>query len=152
MSHRIAAIKRYRQACRRFDGVLRIRQAACVKYYSRTSLRLCETAIGIRESRIEIDRLPKEPFGHRIIAHSGFLQMPHTTLIGSPGVEVARWLPDRALQFGMGDCWGDGNRYRLGDLVLHDEDVGEIAVVALGPDMLAGLGLDQLRGNADAVG
>src|SRR5215472_10345754 len=151
MSHRIAAIKRYRQACRRFDGVLRIRQAACVKYYSRTSLRLRETAIGIRESRIEIDRLPKEPFGHRIIAHSGFLQMPHTTLIGGPRVEAARGLSHSALLLRIGDCWSNGNRHRLCDLVLQCKDVGEIAIVALGPDVLASLSLNKLGSNTDAV-
>src|SRR6266705_7149104 len=104
MSHRIVAVKRYRQARRRFDGILRIRQAACIKDYSRPLLRLGETAISIREARIEIDRLSKEPFGHSVIAHRGFLQMPHTMLIGSPGVEVTRRLPHGALLFGMGDC------------------------------------------------
>jgi len=39
----------------------------------------------------------------------------------------------------------------LGDLVLHCKDVGEIAVVALGPDMVADLGLDQLRSDADPI-
>ena len=31
------------------------------------------------------------------------------------------------------------------------KDIGEITVVALGPDMFIGLGLDQLRGNAHRV-
>jgi hypothetical protein len=39
----------------------------------------------------------------------------------------------------------------LRDLVLYGEDVGEIAVVAVGPDMPASLDLDQLRGDADPV-
>ena len=40
---------------------------------------------------------------------------------------------------------GDG----LGDIVLDGEDVGELAVVAFGPEMIAVLCVDQLRGHAD---
>ena len=45
----------------------------------------------------------------------------------------------------------DRRDHPLGDLVLHRENVGEVAVVALGPDVVAGCGFDQLRGDADAV-
>ena len=38
----------------------------------------------------------------------------------------------------------------LGDVVLHGEQVLQHAVVAIGPDVLAGLGFDQLAGDADA--
>ena len=38
----------------------------------------------------------------------------------------------------------------LGDVVLHGEQVFQHAVVAVGPDVLAGLGLDQLAGDAQA--
>ena len=37
------------------------------------------------------------------------------------------------------------------DLVLNGEDVGQIAVVAVGPDVGAGLGVDELRGDANAI-
>ena len=37
------------------------------------------------------------------------------------------------------------------DLILQREEVGEIAVIAFGPDVLAGLGLDELRSDADAI-
>src|SRR5690348_10902318 len=40
---------------------------------------------------------------------------------------------------------------RLGDLVLHSEHVGEIAVKALGPDMAAGDDVNELRANANAI-
>jgi hypothetical protein len=55
------------------------------------------------------------------------------------------------LLFGIGNGRGDGDRHRLGDVVLQRKNVSEIAVVPLGPDMIAGLGLDQLRGDADAI-
>ena len=44
---------------------------------------------------------------------------------------------------------GCGDRPR--DLLLNGEDVGELAVVILGPDMRAVVGLDELRGDAHAV-
>src|SRR5215469_11892093 len=77
--------------------------------------------------------------------------MPETALICGPGVEASRLLPHGALLLGIGDSRSNSNRHRLADFVLHHEDVGEIAVVALSPDMLAGLGLDQLAGDANAI-
>ena len=38
----------------------------------------------------------------------------------------------------------------MGDLVLNGEDVGEIAVVAVGPEVTAVFALDELRGDAHA--
>ena len=40
---------------------------------------------------------------------------------------------------------------RLRDLVLHGEDVGEVAVVALGPDVAAACAVDQLGGDPHPV-
>jgi hypothetical protein len=77
--------------------------------------------------------------------------MPQPALIGGPGVEAPRRLAHRALLLGVGDRRGDGDRYRFGDLVLDREDVGEIAVVALGPDVDAGLGLEELCGDTDPL-
>src|SRR5215472_9860854 len=39
----------------------------------------------------------------------------------------------------------------LGNLVLHREDVAEVAVVAFGPDVIARLGLDQLGSYAQPI-
>ena len=41
---------------------------------------------------------------------------------------------------------GDGG----GEFVLHREDIDQVAIVAIGPDMAAGRRVDQLRGQADA--
>ena len=64
--------------------------------------------------------------------------------------------PPRRLSYGapeLGIADGRGNRDRngLGDFVLHREDVGEIAIVALGPDVVAGFGFDELCADADAI-
>ncbi len=45
---------------------------------------------------------------------------------------------------------GDGGDGLLGDLVLHLENVGEFAVVALGPDRAIRARVDQLDCHADA--
>ena len=45
----------------------------------------------------------------------------------------------------------DGGDDADGDLVLQLEDVVERPVIALGPDVGAGLGLDQLGGDADPL-
>src|SRR5208282_2311958 len=38
-----------------------------------------------------------------------------------------------------------------GDLVLHRKNIGEVAVIALGPEMPAGRRLDQLRGHPHSI-
>src|SRR5258708_32858510 len=77
--------------------------------------------------------------------------MPPPALVGGPGIKAFGRPAHRALSLSLGNGRSDGDRYRLGDLVLDREDIGEIAVVTLGPDVVAGFGLDQLRGDADAV-
>src|SRR5258708_15962323 len=77
--------------------------------------------------------------------------MPPPALVGGPGIKAFGRPAHRALSLSLGNGRSDGDRYRLGDLVLDREDIGEIAVVTLGPDVVAGFGLDQLRGDADPV-
>jgi len=93
----------------------------------------------------------KESLRKGVILGAGFTEMPQTSLIGAPGVEAARWLAQGAVQLGVANRWGNGDRHRLGEFVLYRENVSEIAVVALGPDMFAGLGFDHLRGDANAI-
>src|SRR6516162_2979460 len=51
----------------------------------------------------------------------------------------------------MRDRRRNSDRYRLGNLVLYRENIGKLAVIALGPNMLSGLRLDQLYSDADAI-
>jgi hypothetical protein len=88
---------------------------------------------------------------NRKIFHSNLAQMPQPALICGPGIKAFGRSAHRALSLSLGNGRSDGDRYRLGDLVLDREDIGEIAVVTLGPNVVAGFGLDQLRGDADAV-
>jgi hypothetical protein len=122
----------------------------CAKV-SGLALSFSETNVGSGKIRVEIDGPPKEHLRESVILSGGLTQMPQSALIGGPGVEVPGWFPHRALLLGLGDGWGNRGRHRLGDLILQHKNVGEVAVVVFCPGMLAGVGLDELRGNANAV-
>src|SRR4051812_8628442 len=77
--------------------------------------------------------------------------MPKPTLVCCPSIKTPRRPAHRTLLLRFGDGRCDRDRYRLCDLVLHGKDVGEIAVIALGPDMIASPGLNKLRRDPDAV-
>jgi hypothetical protein len=100
---------------------------------------------------VQIDGPLKETLCEGVILGAGFTEMPQTSLIGGPDIEAGRRLSQSAVLLGVGNRWGNSDRHSLSDLVLQRKDVGEIAVVALGPDVLASLGLDQLRSDADAI-
>src|SRR5262249_6367351 len=63
---------------------------------------------------------------------------------GLPGVETFGRLPQRSPLLGFRQSGLNDPRNACGDLVLHDKDVGEIAVVALGPDVRARERVDKL--------
>ena len=68
-----------------------------------------------------------------------------------PGVHAAGWLALaaeilRSIDLRL-DCHHDG----VGDLVLHGEHVDQLAIVMFRPDMAAGRGIVELRGDAHAI-
>src|SRR5439155_8434729 len=68
-----------------------------------------------------------------------------------PGTHVLRSLPDNALALSAGQCWLNRGGDARGDVVLHGEDIGQIAVITVGPEMSAGRCIDQLAGDAHAL-
>jgi hypothetical protein len=56
-----------------------------------------------------------------------------------------------ALAFGVGQRWLDCHDDTRGDLVLNREDVGQLMVVTLGPEMGAGRSIDQLAGDTHTL-
>ncbi len=101
--------------------------------------------------RIDTDRLLQQRLRHDIVLprHAPVMrQRPHHQI---PGIHAVRRLALGAkilrgikLRLDRGD---DG----LGDLVLHGEHIGEVAVVALRPDVAAGGDVVELRRDAHAV-
>ena len=74
--------------------------------------------------------------------------MPETALEALPGIHAFGRPAPGALALDAAELGFERGDDRRHDLVLHGEDVLEIAVVAFGPEMVAGCGLDQLRGDA----
>src|SRR5215472_7683468 len=107
--------------------------------------------MGCAKRWVEVDRLLEEFLRSSGVLSRKLAQMPYAMLIGCPGVEAVRRLAHRAFLFGSSDCRSNSDRHCLGDLVLHRENVGEVAVITLRPNVIACLGLDQLCGDADAV-
>ena len=101
--------------------------------------------------RIDGDRLLEQRLRDDIVLprHAPIMrQRPHHQI---PRVEAFRRLALGAKIFRGIELRLDRRDDRLGDLVLHGEDVGETAVVALRPDMAAGRDVVELRGDAHAV-
>ncbi|MDE5444447.1 hypothetical protein GWG65_23965 [Bradyrhizobium sp. CSA207] len=110
-----------------------------------------ERAVAAGEGWVEIDCLLKKALCSHIVVGRSFAKMPQTALICRPGIKALRWLAHGASQLGVCNGGGKGGRQRFGEFVLHSENIGEIAVVALGPHMVAGSGLYQLRSDADPI-
>ena len=68
-----------------------------------------------------------------------------------PGRKIDRLLGDRSSLLRPLDFGGDDRRDAMGDLVLKVEDVLDLAVVALRPQMMPGGRVDQLRGDAQPI-
>ena len=83
----------------------------------------------------------------RIAAISGLI-ISASAVCGTISASLAGRLALRPKTFSRIEMRLDRGDDRLGDLVLHGEHVGEIAVVALGPQMAPGGDVVELRGNA----
>src|SRR5262245_24512462 len=77
--------------------------------------------------------------------------MPKAALISGPSVEPARGPAKGSILLGIGNGRGNGDCYSLCDFVLQRENVGEVTIVTLGPNMISRLGFDQLRSDADTI-
>src|SRR5262245_23367983 len=77
--------------------------------------------------------------------------MPHAAVITGPGVEAFGGLTAGAFAFGAAELRLDRRGDGLGQLVLEREDIREAAVIALGPDMAAGGGVDELRRDTEPI-
>ena len=64
---------------------------------------------------------------------------------------MRRGLQQRALNFGLVHMGREDRDDGASDLILDREDVFQLSVVALGPAVRAGGGIDELRRDADTV-
>jgi hypothetical protein len=118
---------------------------------SRVAYDRTEALVSPGKVRIEINRLLKEIPCESDVLGSQFIKMPQTGLIRRPGIEAIRRLVHRALLFGGSNSRSGRDCNRFGDLVLHRENIRELPVVAVGPDVIARFGFDQLCGDPDTI-
>jgi hypothetical protein len=110
-----------------------------------------EPCVPTRKCRIAGDSLLKEIFCESAVVPTELVQMPQATLISGPGVEAPRRLSHGPLPLGVSNGRSDSDRHCLGNLILDCENVSEIAVVTLGPHVVAGRCFHELRGNAKSI-
>src|SRR6516165_2775623 len=77
--------------------------------------------------------------------------MPEPALTIIPGAHVLRPLRDYTLAFGARQRRLDSGRDARSDVVLHREDISEVTVVSLSPEMGAGSNIDKLGADAHAL-
>src|SRR6516165_2236931 len=104
--------------------------------------------MGVREIGIERKRLFEQTKGCDAIGAGALVHMPEAALAIIPGAHVLRPLCDYALAFGAGERRLDRGDHTRGDVVLHREDVSQIPVVTLGPEMGPGGCIDKLAADA----
>ena len=84
-------------------------------------------------------------------AGKNLARVPKATLVRLPRSEVFWQLAQRAPLLRIRDSRQDRGYYRSGNIVLHGKDIGQIAVVTLRPDMVAGIGVDEFCRDADPL-
>ena len=67
------------------------------------------------------------------------------------GVEAVGRLAPRALHLRLLQAWNEGADHACGQLVLQGEDVAQLAVVTLRPNVRTRFCLNELAGNANTV-
>ena len=113
-----------------------------------------QAGIGFRVVGVDFDRPSEErvrPFERHLIDGRPTEHRPANLETGKC-FEVGR--PALRQQRGLGRAKLDVERADdlSGYVILHGEDVGKFAVIALGPDMSAAFGVVELNGHPDAIG
>ena len=106
--------------------------------------------MGFRIGRFDVDRPPQQSPRLLILSAANAVDQADRTDDEAPGVDaVGRMVggTDALLRVEVGL---DGSDNVAGDLILHGEDVAQLAVVPLGPDMLASRGVDELTGDTNS--
>src|SRR5215510_2405082 len=110
-----------------------------------------EPKVGVRQVRIERKCSFEQTVGCLAIAAGAPVRMPEPALTVIPRAHVLRPLRDDALAFGARQRRLDSGGDARSDVVLHREDIGQVAVVSLSPEMGAGGNIDKLAADAHAL-
>ena len=107
-------------------------------------VRPCEIGVGKREVRIGFERIAEKSGGDRGALGIERSYEGQRSQIEIVGVEALGTLAARTFDLGLLHAWLDDADHPLGDAILQVENVFEIAIELVGPQMRAGFGLDEL--------
>src|SRR5215469_2802868 len=107
-----------------------------------------EPEMGVRQVRIEHKGSIEQAVSCLAVAAGALVHMPEPALTIIPRAHVLRPLRDDALAFRARQRRFDSGGDARSDVVLHREDIGQISVVTLGPEMGAGGNIDKLAADA----
>ena len=79
------------------------------------------------------------------------VSVPKASLVEVPGAQIVGPVRSRPLAFGLAELGLDRAHQRCRDFVLDGENIFQLAVVALGPDMVPRQTVNQLRRDANAI-
>ena len=103
-----------------------------------------------RIARIQADGLGQQTSSRSEIGSGKASDVPMRSHDPVPGVEPIGILLLGVADLGGNDAGRDSAGNTLSDLVLDGKHIREVAVVAVGPKMVSGPGVDQLRGDPHA--
>jgi hypothetical protein len=108
-------------------------------------------ASAVAKCRVERHRALEQPPCLDVVLAREPVAVLQAELIEAPRLEVLGAALPRALGLGTIEVAHEGRRDGGADLVLEGEQVRDLAIIGLGPDVLAGGCVDQLRRDADAI-
>src|SRR5918993_4609210 len=110
----------------------------------------CRTQGG-HKTRITLQRLLEQPLSFDEIIFCPLVEVPQTTLVQVPRIQVFRTLGAGSFTLSFVEFRLHGSNQALRQIILHGKDVGSLSVVALGPDLMACVAVDQLRSEANSI-
>jgi hypothetical protein len=109
-------------------------------------VRLGQTRIRLRIARVELDRPLVEPSGGGVALFRAQAILLAPTQDAIVGFRIVGFHARGRRAVGGDEFEFQGTDDLCGDVILDSEDIGKLAIVALGPKMAAGLPVDKLRG------
>jgi hypothetical protein len=112
-----------------------------------------EARIGLRIIGVERQRLPQKPY--RLLERGAVLFLAEHDLAAAQktviSIDVGRLAFGKARLFRRAERHLERVDDPMSDIVLNLENIGQIAIVAVAPEMSATFRIDELRGNAHAL-
>ena len=100
---------------------------------------------------MRVDKRAFAPLGFGIVLLSSLMKMPHTPLIGVPGIYILRPVPTTAFTFGAAQLWFDSGNNCLREFILEVEYILQFAVISFCPDVIILDAINQLRSKPNTV-